>query len=114
MLKKFIKDISNTELGLQILCEVTEPSIAEEFNNYHIDLIGQNRPGIIHEISHVLAEYKANVEGLSSEIVEAPMSGEQLFKSHINIHLPITISKLTIKKRLERIANEFVADIKLK
>jgi len=112
--EKFIKDISNTELGLQILCEVTEPSIAEEFNNYHIDLIGQNRPGIIHEISHVLAEYKANVEGLSSEIVEAPMSGEQLFKAHINIHLPITISKLTIKKRLERIANEFVADIKLK
>lgn len=110
----FIEDISNAEMGLQLLCEVTEPSLAAEYNNYYIELVGQNRPGIIHKISHVLAEFKANVEELSSEIVEAPMSGEQLFKANINIHLPVSISKLTIKKRLEKLANEFVADIKLK
>jgi glycine cleavage system regulatory protein len=112
--ENFIDDISNADLGLQVLCEVTGSTSVTEYNNYHIELIGQNRPGIIHKISHVLAEFKANVEELSSEIIEAPMSGEQLFKATINIHLPKPISKLTVKKKLEKIANEFVADIQLK
>jgi glycine cleavage system regulatory protein len=110
----FIKDISNADLGLNVLCETTDIVSITEYNNYHIDLIGQNRPGIIHELTHVLAEFKANVEDLTSEIVEAPMSGEELFKATINIHLPKSISKLTIKKKIEKIANEFVADIQLK
>jgi glycine cleavage system regulatory protein len=112
--KAFIDDVSTANIGLQVLCEVSDISEITEYNNYHIELTGQNRPGIIYNLTHVLAEFKANVEELTSEVIEAPMSGEELFIATINIHLPKQISELTIKKKIERIANEFVADIQLK
>src|SRR5512140_285796 len=44
-----------------------------------LELIGQDRPGIVHEISQALAHQGVNVEELATECTSAPMSGETLF-----------------------------------
>ncbi|MCU0793193.1 MAG: ACT domain-containing protein, partial [Opitutaceae bacterium] len=43
-----------------------------------LDLVGSDRPGILREVSAVLAGHGLNVEDLSSERVEAPMGGGKL------------------------------------
>src|ERR1041385_8282489 len=44
-----------------------------------VEIVGQDRPGIVREISHALAEYGVNVEELRTECASAAMSGETLF-----------------------------------
>ena len=63
-------------------------------------------------MSHVLTyELKANVEGIKTEIIDASMSGEQLFKAQITLHLPKSVDERLIKDKLELIADEMMVEI---
>ena len=48
-----------------------------------MEIIGQDRPGIVREISAALARAGVNVEEFSSEVASGPMSGETIFKGLI-------------------------------
>ncbi|QCU89867.1 glycine cleavage system protein R [Thiomicrorhabdus sediminis] len=80
---------------------------------YHIELLGQDQPGIIHKISSVLARLNASVDELYTEVVEASMSGEQLFKANIELQVPADVSAALIQQELEHLANELIVDIAL-
>ena len=110
--KKLIKELTSSKLGLQIACEETVPVKLSDYKSYNIELIGQNHVGIINQLSHVLTyDLKANVEGIKTEIIDASMSGEQLFKAQINLHLPTSIDERLIKDKLELIADEMMVEI---
>ena len=110
--KKLMKELTSSKLGLQIACEETAPVTFSDFKSYNIELIGQNHVGIVNKLSHVLTyELKANVEGIKTEIIDASMSGEQLFKAQINLHLPQSIDERLIKEKLELIADEMMVEI---
>ena len=109
---KLMKELTSSKLGLQIACEETAPVTFSDFKSYNIELIGQNHVGIINKLSHVLTyELKANVEGIKTEIIEASMSGEQLFKAQITLHLPKSVDERLIKDKLELIADEMMVEI---
>ena len=110
--KKLIKELTSSNLGLQIACEETVPVTHSDYKSYNIELIGQNHVGIINKLSHVLTyELKANVEGIKTEIIDASMSGEQLFKAQITLHLPKSVDERLIKDKLELIADEMMVEI---
>jgi len=109
---KLMKELTSSKLGLQIACEETVPVKFSDFKSYNIELIGQNHVGIINKLSHVLTyELKANVEGIKTEIIDASMSGEQLFKAQITLHLPKSVDERLIKDKLELIADEMMVEI---
>ena len=110
--KKLIKELTSSKLGLQIACEETAPVKFSDFKSYNIELIGQNHVGIINKLSHVLTyELKANVEGIKTEIIDTSISGEQLFKAQITLHLPKSVDERLIKDKLELIADEMMVEI---
>ena len=53
-----------------------------------LEIVGQDRPGIVREISHALASFGINVEELQTECASAAMSGETLFKARARLSLP--------------------------
>src|SRR5687768_8460256 len=53
-----------------------------------LSLVGQDRPGIVRQIAEALARNGVNVEELSTETSSAPMTGETLFHTQAEIHLP--------------------------
>src|SRR5512143_1344607 len=53
-----------------------------------LEIVGQDRPGIVRQISHVLASFGVNVEELETECASAAMSGEPLFKARARLSLP--------------------------
>ena len=81
--------------------------------SYRLDLIGQDRPGIIHRISSLLVKNGATVEDLESEVIEASMSGEKLFKATITLCLADGYSIDELGEALEQLANELIVDIEL-
>ena len=110
---KLKKDLTGASLGLQIACEETHTvDELSDVKSYNIELIGQNHVGIINKLSHVLAdELSANVEELKTEIIDASMSGEQLFKAQITLHLPIALDENLVRDKLELIADEMMVEI---
>jgi glycine cleavage system regulatory protein len=78
-----------------------------------LEIVGQDRPGIVREISHALASFGVNVEELETECVSAAMSGETLFKAHARISLPEACNSAEVRQKLEKIAEDLIVEINL-
>ncbi len=110
----FSEKLKSASNGLDIHIEQvdTEPANATE-KYYRLGLVGQDRPGIIHRISSLLVNHGATVEELESEVTEASMSGEKLFKANIKLCLADDHSEDELREVLEDLANELIVDIEL-
>lgn len=100
--------------GLSVVVERTSPASPRgRQRRLRLDLIGNDRPGIVHDISRALAERQINVDELATECVSAPMSGEMLFKATADLRAPEGISIEELRDRLENLADELMVDIQL-
>ncbi len=79
-----------------------------------IHLLGQDRPGIIHEISRILALHQVNVEELESACSSAPMSGEILFEANLRVTFPSEAATADVRLALEKLAADMMVDITFK
>jgi glycine cleavage system regulatory protein len=76
-----------------------------------LELVGQDRPGIIHQITHVLAAHQVNVEELTTECVEAPMAGGILFQAKAEVLVPAGADMAGLRRDLEKIAGDLMVDL---
>jgi len=76
-----------------------------------LEIVGQDRPGIVRQISHALASHGVNVEELHTECGSAAMSGETLFKARAKLSLPASCDVGAIRKTLEKIAEDLIVEI---
>lgn len=78
-----------------------------------LDLVGSDRPGILREVSGVLASHGLNVEDLASERVEAPMGGGKLFQLRAVASVPAGVELARVRADLEKIAADLMVELKL-
>jgi glycine cleavage system regulatory protein len=78
-----------------------------------LEVVGLDRPGIVREISQLLANSGANVEELSTDCASAPMSGEILFRAKARVRLPTSADLGTLRMALERLAGDLMVEIRL-
>lgn len=78
-----------------------------------IDVLGNDRPGIVHELSRTLLKHSINVEELHTELRSAPMSGDELFAAEVEISVPAEIDAEQFQQELESVAEELDLDIQL-
>jgi len=76
-----------------------------------LEIVGQDRPGIVRDISHALATYGVNVEELQTECASAAMTGETLFKARAKLRVPDSADVETIRQNLEKIASDLIVDV---
>lgn len=76
-----------------------------------LEIVGQDRPGIVRQISNALARYGVNVEELSTECSSAPMSGETIFKARVKMHVPESCNMPGLRKEMEKIAQDLLVDV---
>ena len=78
-----------------------------------LEIIGQDRPGIVAQISHALASFGVNVEELHTECTSAAMTGESLFKARAKLSIPDSCNVVMLRQQLEKIAADLIVDISL-
>ncbi len=78
-----------------------------------IDLLGTDRPEIIHDITHCLAKRGISVEDLETDIRDAPMGGGRLFHACVKVRAPADLDDDDLRDDLEVLANELMVDISL-
>jgi glycine cleavage system regulatory protein len=78
-----------------------------------LEIVGQDRPGIVHQIASTLASYGVNVEELETECASAAMSGETLFKAQAKLSIPAVCDSAALGQELEKIAADLIVEISL-
>ncbi len=76
-----------------------------------IDLLGNDRPGIVREVSAVLADHDLSIETITTGTREAPMAGGLLFDAHVVVDVPAGADTTRLRADLERLATELLVDI---
>jgi glycine cleavage system regulatory protein len=100
--------------GLTVVVHTDQPKpLPTAARQSELDIVGQDRPGIVREISRALAGFGVNVEELETECASAAMSGETLFKAHARLSIPESCDTAQIRKQLERIAADLIVEISL-
>jgi glycine cleavage system regulatory protein len=100
--------------GLQVGVARSQPEPpASDVRELRLEIIGSDRPGIVHEISEALADRGINVDELRTEITSAPMSGELLFLANADLLVPADLDLELLRKDLEALAHELMVDVDL-
>lgn len=76
-----------------------------------VDLLGNDRPGIVRDISGVLAEHGLSVDEMHTATREAPMAGGQLFEARIRAHAAAGSDPGVVRAALEALAQEILVDL---
>jgi glycine cleavage system regulatory protein len=100
--------------GLRIVMDTgSGASPAQDARAMEVELLGLDRPGLVREISHLLASRRINVEELSTDVYSAPMTGEAMFRARARVHLPADVDAHELRGSLERLAQDLMVEIRL-
>jgi glycine cleavage system regulatory protein len=100
--------------GIKLVVQADELDFAPSGDRVaELTLVGQDRPGIVRQISRAFARHGLNVEELSTECSSAPMSGETLFHATARVQIPSSCRLPELQEELERIAADLMVDVKL-
>ena len=99
--------------GLQVTIERTDEPVERESQRLRLELLGDDHPGIVAEISASLATCDVSIEELSTDVREAPMAGGMLFEARALLNAPLTTSTDSLRSMLEGLAHELMVEIRL-
>ncbi|HUS28296.1 MAG TPA: ACT domain-containing protein [Kofleriaceae bacterium] len=98
--------------GLQVTARRTAaPEPATDHSVLKLTVTANDRPGIVRDVSRVLAERGINVEDLETEVTSAAMSGGPLFNYRALIRAPGGVALDDLRARLEALGSELMVDL---
>jgi glycine cleavage system regulatory protein len=104
-------NIEGLTIHLQTGSAVLAPSAESRLCKLHI--LGNDRPGIVREVSRALKQQQINVIEMSSNITSAAMSGDALFEAHVSAEMPAGCDVDELEDSLDMIAEQLDVDIVL-
>ena len=88
------------------------PSNDTRTSHLVLELVGQDHPGIVHEISRVLAEQGVSIDELETTVAPAPQGGN-LFIANAVLELPTGREIDELRDALEAVALDLMVDLDL-
>ena len=104
-------DALNSLDGLQVHSQSAmhaEPANAEYLT---IDVMGNDRAGIVQELTNTLNRFSLNIIHFQSTCESAPNWGSEMFKARVRVAVPADVDQDDVKEALEAVANDLVVDI---
>lgn len=100
--------------GLRITVQTATSSgqaIAAGTSRLALEVVGNDRPGIVRDISQILAANGVNIEELTTGVVSGSFSGETLFRLMAFLRAPDMAAMDAVRVGLELLGNELMVDI---
>jgi glycine cleavage system regulatory protein len=95
-------------LSVTVLPAVEQPS--PDGTTLRLELVGQDRPGIVREVATVLAGLGVNIEDFDTSIEPGAQSGLPLFRATARLLVPSGTSTEAVGAALEAISGEIMVD----
>ena len=86
-------------------------SVAGDGHTRSLEVVAQDRPGIVRQVTEVISSLDLNIEELESEVVSAPMSAELHFKATARLSGSNSAFD-ALQDRLEDLGAEIMVDLK--
>ncbi len=99
--------------GLDVRIAPAVETTGPEGQAVAFSLVGQDQPGIVHQVTAVLAGLNANIEAFETRMSVEPYSGAPLFHLDARLRLPPALDAEAVKAALETISAEIMVDISL-
>ena len=102
------------QAGISIVVKETRiRSKPKDIVPYKITVTCLDHPGIVQQISSLIASKSINIEAMDTESYEAPISGSQLFKFEAILSIPASKPISGLKNELERLAEANNFDMRM-
>lgn len=100
--------------GLRIVVNRSDESGAPAtLHSVELELVGDDRLGIVANLTRMLAERGVSIESIHTEIVRGGVSGKQTFKVGAHLLVPAEYPVDQLRSELGTLANEMMLDIAL-
>ncbi|WP_334164794.1 glycine cleavage system protein R [Phenylobacterium sp.] len=76
-----------------------------------LSLVGQDRPGIVRQVTSVVSGLDVNIEALATHVAPEPHSGAPIFHLDARLRLPPGLPAERVQAALEQISAEVMVDI---
>jgi glycine cleavage system regulatory protein len=76
-----------------------------------LEVVGNDRPGIVRDIAQILVESGVNIEELTTGVSSGSFSGETLFRVTALVRAPDAAAVEVVRAGLETLGNELMVDI---
>lgn len=98
---------------LEVLVAVGEPTAPQALQQFELEVVGSDHPGIVRDVFKALAAAGVNVEELSTQTTNAPESGRLLFSAQARLACNQPVDRDVIQQQLEAIAHDLMVDVRL-
>ncbi len=78
-----------------------------------IEMMCNDRPGIVQDVFTILGQHKINVEELSTAISHAPMSGHMLFTGKAKLSAPQGTDLSALRDSLESLSQDLMLELRI-
>lgn len=99
--------------GIVVNAEAGAADSSDDSVELTLSLVGNDRPGIVKEVSQALASMHVNVLELTTECSSAEMSAVPLFKADALLRVPASFDTDILAAALENISNDLMVEIRL-
>lgn len=110
-LRAAVQSVDAHGLEVRIAPALEAPGAAGE--EILFSLVGQDRLGIVHQVTAVLGGLAVNIEAFETHISAEPQTGAPLFNLDARLRLPPTLTGADVQDALEAISAEIMVDISL-
>lgn len=98
--------------GITVTAHVSSAAVeTADIREYTLDLVGNDRKGILHDMTTILERHDVNVHDLETLVESASMGGGELFKAKAHLLVPASANIELLESELEDLANELMVDI---
>jgi glycine cleavage system regulatory protein len=102
-----------TGKGLRVTLEpVAEEPARPPEATLALEVVGNDRPGIVRDVTRALALLGVNIEELTTDVNSGSFSGEPLFRAAARLRVSSTGAAGEIRHALEKLGNELMVDIR--
>jgi glycine cleavage system regulatory protein len=103
--------LTSLHANLTVVVERTADEPGPVRRALRLELVGNDHPGIIRDISRALADQHINIEELDTDVTSAPMTGDLLFRARASLRVPPSVTIDDLRRQLETLAGELMVDL---
>tara|TARA_R110002167_G_scaffold108772_1_gene277637 strand:- start:3868 stop:4371 length:504 start_codon:yes stop_codon:yes gene_type:complete len=99
------------DLKIHLLPGVTDHPVEQQ--SIIIDIMGNDKTGIVQELTQILSQFNLNIVKFDSCLESAPNWGGELFKAKAIITVAADFDIEMLREKLESVANDLMIDIEI-
>ena len=107
-----LRDLASS--GLQVVVARSDgTNVASKLRVVELELVGEDRLGIVSNLTKLLAGRGISIESIHTDIVRSGVSGKQTFKVEAHLLVPASVSVEALQHEVGSLAREMMLDIAL-